>query len=46
MAPASQAIFSKGHQVLKSIKIQGKQKKPSFLSITAIRTELFQKDKI
>lgn len=46
MAPASQVIFSKGHQVLKSIRKQEKQKNPSFTSITVIKVELFQKDKI
>lgn len=44
MAPASQVIFSKGHQILKSIRRQVKQKNPvfvSFISITAIKAKLY-----
>lgn len=47
MTPAGQVIFRKGHQVLKPIRKQEKQtNKSSIVSITVIKVELFQKDKI
>lgn len=44
MAPASQVIFSKGQQILKSIRRQEKQKNPvfvSFIFITVIKAKSF-----